>query len=294
MNLANIVERRHLQIERNNARSEADEKVASEQILEQVLQRGYAWATGDIRLGDIILIIDSDTRVPADCLFDAAIAFHESPDVAILQHRSRALAARHSYWETWAKYFTEFIYTIITYGVVAGNIGPFLGYYLFLLHIVNFRHNAFIRRSALQKMSWFEDGQMKWWSEDKVSEDSDMCLRLEIAGWRVRYVTSSGDGFQEGVSLTIYDEFKRWQRYSYGCVCPILARLTTGGTHIPTSKKLVATGMLHPPFQLVHQIRCQKKCKIYIYGIDWNVLYVAHCYQLISSCHCKSMDRYSH
>ena len=27
----------------------------------------------------------------------------------------------------------------------------------------------------------------------------------------------AGDGFKEGVSLTVYDELTRWQKYAYGC-----------------------------------------------------------------------------
>lgn len=48
-----------------------------------------------------------------------------------------------------------------------------------------------------------------------------MSLKLQNAGWRVRYATYCGDGFQEGVSLTIYDELARWEKYSYGCVRPL-------------------------------------------------------------------------
>ena len=33
---------------------------------------GIAWAAGNIRIGEIILIIDSDTRVPEDCFLEAA------------------------------------------------------------------------------------------------------------------------------------------------------------------------------------------------------------------------------
>jgi hypothetical protein len=79
-------------------------------------------------------------------------------------------------------------------------------------------HNAFVRWSALQEMLWEENGQKKWWSEAHVSEDFEMSLKLQNAGWRVRFATYCGDGFQEGVSLTIYDELARWEKYSYGCV----------------------------------------------------------------------------
>lgn len=68
-------------------------------------------------------------------------------------------------------------------------------------------------------MMWVEEGQKKWWSESHASEDFEMSLKLQTAGWRIRYATYCGDGFKEGVSLTIYDELARWTKYSYGCVC---------------------------------------------------------------------------
>lgn len=46
---------------------------------------GRTWADGDCRIGELILIIDSDTRVPEDCLIYAALEMHESPEVALLQ-----------------------------------------------------------------------------------------------------------------------------------------------------------------------------------------------------------------
>jgi hypothetical protein len=50
-----------------------DEKDLYEQALAQALEEsnGVAWAAGNIRIGDVILIIDSDTRVPEDCFLDA-------------------------------------------------------------------------------------------------------------------------------------------------------------------------------------------------------------------------------
>jgi len=43
---------------------------------------------GDIRFGDYILIIDSDTQVPRDCLLDAASEMEQNPRTAILQQTS--------------------------------------------------------------------------------------------------------------------------------------------------------------------------------------------------------------
>jgi Glycosyl transferase family group 2 len=136
MNLTYNVERRLSQIDRREGWTHGDESEAYKEILEQVVKEdGRAWAAGDIRMGDIILIIDSDTRIPKDCLLDAATEFHESPEVAILQHKSSFIQVGHNYWETWIIQLTQLIYASITYSVASGNTGPFLGY-LFHFHCI--------------------------------------------------------------------------------------------------------------------------------------------------------------
>jgi len=60
-----------------------------------------------------------------------------------------------------------------------------------------------------------DDGYIAYWSESHVSEDFDIALRLQIKGSTVRIASYHGEGFQEGVSLTIYDEIARWQKYVY-------------------------------------------------------------------------------
>jgi cellulose synthase/poly-beta-1,6-N-acetylglucosamine synthase-like glycosyltransferase len=48
------------------------------------------WAANGraMRIGEIVLLVDSDTVVPEDCLRDAAREMAESPQVAIIQHES--------------------------------------------------------------------------------------------------------------------------------------------------------------------------------------------------------------
>lgn len=55
------------------------------------------------------------------------------------------------------------------------------------------------------------------WSDAHVSEDFDISLRLQMSGWVVRLATYHNGGFKEGVSLTVYDELTRWEKYAYGC-----------------------------------------------------------------------------
>jgi hypothetical protein len=54
--------------------SSEDEQEIYEEALAKAIEEtnGIAWAAGNIRIGEVILIIDSDTRVPEDCFLDAA------------------------------------------------------------------------------------------------------------------------------------------------------------------------------------------------------------------------------
>ena len=168
---------------------------------------GKTWAEGNIRIGELILLIDCDTRVPVDCLLYGALEMHESPDVAILQHGSGVMQVAHNIFENGITYFTNIIYTAIKYAVGTGDLAPFVG------------HNAFLRWRAIQSVSFVDpsDGLTKYWSDSHVSEDFDIALRTQIAHMTCRLATYHHGGFQEGVSLTIYDELDRWEKYAYGC-----------------------------------------------------------------------------
>lgn len=190
---------------------EHEEYALHEQALEKVLERdGRAWAEGNIRIGEYILIIDSDTRVPADCLLYGAAEMFLSPEVAIVQHSAGVMQIVGDYFENGITFFTNQIYSSIRFAIGQGEVAPFVG------------HNAFLRWAAVQSVGVppnpdVENDYEKYWSESHVSEDFDIALRLQIAGNLIRLASYHGDGFKEGVSLTIYDELARWEKYAYGC-----------------------------------------------------------------------------
>ncbi|RMZ88564.1 hypothetical protein DV736_g4198, partial [Chaetothyriales sp. CBS 134916] len=196
-----------LDIKRGSGWTSVDEADATSWALEQAVAdtNGLAWADGNIRIGDYILLIDSDTRVPVDCFLDAVSELESAPEVAILQFSSGVMNVTDNYFEMGITFFTNLIYSSIRFGVANGDVAPFVG------------HNAILRWSALQDVSFEEDGRIKFWSESHVSEDFDMALRCQIKGYITRLAAWAGDGFQEGVSLTVYDELARWQKYAYGC-----------------------------------------------------------------------------
>ncbi|KAJ7254691.1 glycosyl transferase family group 2-domain-containing protein [Mycena haematopus] len=183
--------------------------LAIEEMYEESGRRFRPWAANGkaARLGEYVLIVDSDTVVPEDCLRDAARELSECPTVAILQHESDVMQVAHHYFENGISYFTRRINRCISMACANGEVAPFMG------------HNAFLRWKAIQDAAFIDpaDGKEKIWSESNVSEDFDMALRLLLRGYIIRWATYSKGGFKEGVSLTVDDELNRWQKYAYGC-----------------------------------------------------------------------------
>jgi hypothetical protein len=167
------------------------------------------WASNakSIRMGEIVLIVDSDTVVPEDCLRDAARELEECPEVAIIQHESDVMQVAHNYFENGIAHFSRRVNRCVSMACANGEVAPFVG------------HNAFLRWSAIQDAAFIDpaDGKKKIWSESNVSEDFDMALRLQLKGYTIRWASYSKGGFKEGVSLTCDDEINRWEKYAYGC-----------------------------------------------------------------------------
>ncbi|KAK3351747.1 glycosyl transferase family group 2-domain-containing protein [Neurospora tetraspora] len=185
---------------------EQEEEEMYQAALARVLEENpLAQAAGNIRMGEYILIVDSDTRVPVDCLLYGAAEMFLSPEVAIVQHSTGVMQVSWDYFENGITFFTNLVYTAIRFSIGSGEVAPFVG------------HNAFLRWQAVQDVGVPEPNDYTaYWSESHVSEDFDIALRLQIKGSIVRIASYHGTQFQEGVSLTIYDEIARWQKYAYG------------------------------------------------------------------------------
>jgi cellulose synthase/poly-beta-1,6-N-acetylglucosamine synthase-like glycosyltransferase len=84
-------------------------QLAIEEVYEASGRRWRPWAANgkSCRVGDIILIVDSDTIVPEDCFRDAARELAECPTVAIIQHESDVMQVAHHYFENGIAYFTR-------------------------------------------------------------------------------------------------------------------------------------------------------------------------------------------
>jgi len=42
-------------------------------------------------------------------------------------------------------------------------------------------------------------------------------MRAQVAGYIGRFITYTGTGFQEGLSLSVHDEISRMRKYAFGC-----------------------------------------------------------------------------
>ncbi|KAF2761334.1 hypothetical protein EJ05DRAFT_491960 [Pseudovirgaria hyperparasitica] len=211
LNISNKVEDKLDQmvneLEKDGYLDDREEERLYKAALKQVLDENpRAKADGNIRVGEFILIVDSDTQVPADCLLYGAAEMYLSPEVAIIQHSTGVMQVSWDYFENGITFFTNLIYSAVSFAVGSGETAPFVG------------HNAFLRWQAVQSVGRHEEnGYIAFWSESHVSEDFDIALRLQIAGNIVRLATYHDNQFKEGVSLTIYDELARWEKYAYGC-----------------------------------------------------------------------------
>ncbi|POR37042.1 Uncharacterized protein TPAR_02762 [Tolypocladium paradoxum] len=197
---------------------ESEEAEMYEAALARVLEENpLAMAEGDVRVGELILIVDSDTRVPVDSLLYGAAEMHLSPETGIVQHSTGVMQVSGDYFENGITFFTNLVYTSIRFSIGSGEVAPFVG------------HNAFLRwqgelDSTVPRVAQTvqdvgakdETDYIPYWSESHVSEDFDMALRLQMRGSTVRVASYHNDEFKEGVSLTIYDEIARWQKYAYG------------------------------------------------------------------------------
>lgn len=95
-----------------------------------------------------------------------------------------------------------------------------------------------------------------------------MALRLQCEGYRIRLGAYKDDGFKEGVSLNVYDELARWEKYAYGCNELIFHPIRlwfVRGPFTPLFRKFVASSMpIHAKLTIMSYV-----CTYYALGAGW-------------------------
>uniref|UniRef100_A0A7S0PX07 Glycosyltransferase 2-like domain-containing protein n=1 Tax=Asterionellopsis glacialis TaxID=33640 RepID=A0A7S0PX07_9STRA len=166
-------------------------------------------AGGPIGIGTVeyVLLVDSDTRVPEKCLYQTVGEFVITPTLGFIQHTMSVLRVGNNYWEEMLAHWTWTLYNLfIPMGTANGEPAPLVG------------HNATLNWRLVKEVSTFDEevNYRKFWSESHVSEDFDLSLRLQSKGYIGRYAMYCGMGFQEGVSLTVFDEIIKLKKFAYG------------------------------------------------------------------------------
>ncbi|CAN0057476.1 unnamed protein product [Heterosigma akashiwo] len=178
---------------------------AAENILRQRNQEFLIG--GSVIIGDIILLVDCDTRVPVTAIYDTVGEFSDE-NVGYTQHLTTALRITDDYWQATIGFFTNQIYRLgIRLACSLGDPCPLVG------------HNAFLRWTALQEVadkSLLPSGYIQFWTESNVSEDFELSMKMAIAGYIGRYCVYTGSAFQEGISLSFHDEMMRLKKFTYG------------------------------------------------------------------------------
>ena len=157
---------------------------------------------GDIEIKNYILLIDSDSVIPTGFLENVVKEFEANPMLAYTQNYTIPLYSSYqNYFSKFISHFTinlnEIIFRVSTRN---GDISPLIG------------HNIMIRKKALENIS---DNNV-YWSEDRVSEDFDLCLRFTNAGYYGKFIAYKNKVFQEGVSLSFRDEMNKYSKFAYG------------------------------------------------------------------------------
>jgi len=163
---------------------------------------------GNILINEFILLIDSDTRIPENCLYLTIPEFLNYKNLGYTQHLTTSMSVTNNFWENFICHFTNNIYNNgIKYNVSSGTVCPLVG------------HNAILRTKAIVESvenPLLLNQKISFWNENTVSEDFDLSLRMHSNSYYGRYIVYTKKEFKEGVSLTINDEIKRFCKYGYG------------------------------------------------------------------------------
>lgn len=172
---------------------------------------GRVHVRGDIGLGDLIMLLDKDSWVPADVLNRVVGTFMEDERVVIAQLAITALNPYDTPASRVIAHHTESLFDFIIPSVAAaGSPAPFVG------------HNAILRKAALRNVARPGEpdansglGGLRYWDE-VVSEDLALSLRLQAVGGRVVYVWQRGLRTKEGVTRSYGEETGKLGKFAAG------------------------------------------------------------------------------
>ena len=159
------------------------------------ISMGYA--EGDYRTNEIILLLDKDSGVHEGTIEAVIPEFAVDDKLAYVQCATNAINLKENYYSRVTGHLTNDLFHYIwPCKALQGFFVPLVG------------HNVFLRKSILEKCGR--------WSENKVSEDYDLAIRLYGMGYHGKYAKIPGLEFTEYTSTNFEEETGKQRRYAYG------------------------------------------------------------------------------
>lgn len=189
----------------------AEESIKLKAKKDELMEMGTQWC-GDIRYGSLIFLVDSDTRLPSSpsdengCMKRLAKEFmFDGEEVLYLQCFTGPYLSVKSTAEKSIFHHTCSIYNAISIGCVHQSLAPLVG------------HNAMINKRAMSECAPVDDetGFLRFWAEDRISEDFDLMMRGAKVGYLGRYATYAGI-FLEGISFSYMTEYFKLSKFACG------------------------------------------------------------------------------
>lgn len=165
------------------------------------------YAEGDIRIYELICLLDKDSGLALDVLAATTPEFAADTHLAFTQHTTRAANAHDNYFSWLQARFTNMVYQVAL---------PCKALQGLQVHLMG--HSAFLRRSFLEATGG--------WAEDRVSEDYAKALDAYSTGWHGKYIAYPGLAFTEHVCTNFVEESDKQLRYCYG-----VSEVVLGGRH---------------------------------------------------------------
>lgn len=188
---------------------------------------GKAGALGDalpIVTGDVVAVFDADHRPASDGLTRLVRAL--GPGVAVVQGRCGIRNAAASWISRVVAVDYLAGYFVDEYGRQAMAGLPACG-----------GANYVVRTDVLRSLGG--------WNPDSVTEDTDLTLRLTLAGWRIRYDVTAADTEEAVTTLRRYwSQRYRWAR-GHQQACRVYRRAVVGAPHLSVGERLEALLFLH-------------------------------------------------
>ena len=164
-------------------------------VFDASIANGYA--EGDYRTHEIILLLDKDSGVREGIIEAIIPEFSVDEKLAYVQCATDTINLKENYYSRVTGHLTNDLFHYIwPCKALQGFFVPLVG------------HNVFLRKSILEKCGR--------WSENKVSEDYDLAIRLYGMGYHGKYAKIPGLEFTEYTSTNFEEETGKQRRYAYG------------------------------------------------------------------------------